>query len=95
MTIKLTLQQQQISPTRVEIENGIDFILSHFQEPPFPRKISTHKSENRQFEVQNKEDVIKSFKDSNFVDCRISAFPILKDGYYTIWAPNILFIDLD
>jgi hypothetical protein len=103
MTVKLTFQQkqqqQEIScpPTRVEIEKSVDFILWHLEEPViFPRKISTYKSENKQFEVQNKEDIIVAFKDSNFIDCRINAFPILKDGgYTTTWTPNILFIDLD
>lgn len=77
-----------------ESKKGFNFILSHLEEPLFPRKISTYKSKNKQFQVKNKEDIIKSFKESNFVDCRISAFPILRDHYIT-WTPNLLFIDLD
>ncbi len=97
-------QQQQIisqlppssnGTTYEEIENGIDFILSHLKEPIiFPRKISTQKSEHKQFEVKDKEGIIKSFKYSNFIDCKINAFPILKENY-TKWTPNLLFIDLD
>ena len=77
------------------IETGLDFILSHLEEPLYPRKISTKKSQNKQFQfnVENKQDTINSFKDSNFVDCRINGFPILKDG--ATWIPNLLFIDLD
>ena len=96
-------QQQQITTTSmasfdatdIEIQTGLDFILSHFEEEPlFPRKISTYKSQNKQFQVKNKDDIIKSLKDSNFIDCRISAFPILRDDF-TTWTPNLLFIDLD
>ena len=77
-----------------EIEKGIDFILSHLEEPLiFPRKISTQKSQNKQFSVGNKQDIINSFVDSKLVDCRINAFPILKED--ATWIPNFLFIDLD
>ncbi len=81
------------------IESGLDFILSHFlSEEPFlfPRKISTYKSNNKQFLVRTREEVIDAFIDSNFVDCRINAYPSLTD-YKGIQRhkPNFLFIDLD
>lgn len=76
-----------------EIESGLNFILSHFEEPLFPRKISTQKSQNIQFRVESKQEMIKAFTDSNFVDCRINGFPLLKDG--ASWIPELLFIDLD
>ena len=90
--VKLELEQYY-KDTR-EIEKGIDFILSHLEEPLiFPRKISTQKSQNKQFSVENKQDIINSFVDSKLVDCRINAFPILKED--ATWIPNFLFIDLD
>ena len=84
----------------VIIETGLDFILSHFiEEPLFPRKISTYKSQiNKpyQFPVSNKQEIINAFTDSNFIDCRINAYPSLTE-YKGIqrYKPNLLFIDLD
>jgi len=94
--------QQQVSPLspiddnykNEEIETGLDFILSHLEEPLFPRKISTQKSQNKQFRIETKKDIINAFLESNFVDCRINAYPILRNGI-TSWQPNLLFIDLD
>jgi hypothetical protein len=81
-----------------EIKTGLDFILSHFLEEDsiFPRKTSTYKSENKQFLVRSKEEIIESFTDSNFVNCRINAYPSLTE-YKGIsrYKPDLLFIDLD
>ena len=81
------------------IESGLDFILSHFVVEGqflFPRKISTFKSNNKQFLVRTREEVIDAFIASNFVDCRINAYPYLTD-YKGIqrYKPNFIFIDLD
>ena len=75
----MTLQQQQIPKnTIVEVENNLDFILSHFSEEPlFPRKISNYKTRGGQFSVSSKQEIINAFRESNFVDCRINAFPSL------------------
>ena len=78
------------------VENGLDFILNHFEEPLFPRTISTYRSEARQFEVFSKEEMIKAFEESDFLDCRVNAY-----SSYTEYkginrqAPNFIFIDLD
>ena len=81
-----------------EIELSSDFILSHFEEDPFlfPRKISTYKSNNKQFLVRSKQEIINSFRDSNFVDCKINAYPYLTD-YKRIerYKPDFIFIDID
>jgi hypothetical protein len=81
------------------IESAIDFIISHFEEPLYPRKISTYKSQqNRpfQFLVRSRKEIIDSFIESNFVDCKINAYPYLTE-YKGIprYKPNFLFIDLD
>jgi Primase X len=76
-----------------EIEIGLDFILSHLEQPTiFPRTIMTKKLGYQRI-VYSKERTLEHFIDSDFVDCRINAFPSLKDG--TIWPPNLIFIDLD
>ena len=95
----MTLQHQQISTSQEIIESGLDFILNHFygQEPfLFPRKISTFKSNNKQFLVRSKQEIINAFTDSNFVDCKINAYSYLTD-YKGIqrYKPNFIFIDLD
>jgi hypothetical protein len=74
----------------------IDFLLQHFPEPVFSRTVSTYKSEGKQFEVFSKEEVLKAYEDSNFIDCRINAFPSYTD-YKGIqrYPPNFIFADLD
>jgi hypothetical protein len=80
----------------VSEENGIGFILTHLTEPLFPRTISTYRSEGRQFEVFSKEEMIKAFEQSDFLDCRVNAYPSYTE-YKRVnrQAPNFLFIDLD
>ena len=73
-----------------DINEGIQFILSHFQEPIFPRTISTKNTGNAQIPIDNLNDLYSEFKRSNFVDCRISAFPLIDSA-----VPNLVFIDLD
>lgn len=94
----MVLQYQQRIPTTIseEMENGLDFILSLLEEPLFPRKISTYKSNNKQFLVGTREKVIDAFIASNFVDCRINAYPYLTE-YKGIqrYKPDLLFIDID
>ena len=77
-------------------ENGLNFILNHFEEPLFPRTISTYRSEGRQFEVFSKEEMIKAFEQSDFLDCRVNAYRSYTE-YKGInrQAPNFIFIDLD
>src|SRR5919199_3445325 len=56
------------------VQDGLDFILNHFQEPIFPRRIMT-KQLGYQVEVFNKEEALEYFKTSNYEDCRINAYP--------------------
>ena len=75
------------------IEEGLDFILSHFQQPIFPRTISTKTTENKQVTVYNKEETLARFKAAKLLDCKISAYPKYI-GYKGInrQAPNLIFI---
>src|ERR671912_1428642 len=79
--------------TKKEIEKGLDFILSHLEEPIiFPRTIMTRKLGYHR-KVYSKERALEHFIESDFIDWRINAFPSLKEG--ATWPPNFLFIDLD
>ena len=78
------------------IVDGINFILSHFQEPIFPRKIFT--PIQKQIKIENTDEILKYFKESKLYGCRISAFPFLENWYIKLHGPqppDILFIDLD
>ena len=80
----------------IEIKTGLDFLISHFEEPLFPRKISTFKSNNKQFLTRSRQEILDSFIESNSVDCKINAYPYLIE-YKGVqrYKPDFLFIDLD
>ena len=85
--------QIDINKKKEEIEIGLDFILSHLEEPTiFPRTIMTKKLGYQKI-VYSKERALEHFIESDFIDCRINAFPSLKEG--ATWIPDLLFIDLD
>jgi hypothetical protein len=71
-SFKYSLQIHNISPS---IEDGLAYILNHFQEPVWPRRISTKTTEGSQIVVNNKEEALARFKAANYQDCRISAYP--------------------
>jgi hypothetical protein len=78
-----------------KVEHGLDFILSHFQEPIFPRKIMTRQL-GYQVEVFNKEEALECFKSSNYEDCRINAYPSFTDYHSINRTPiSFLMVDLD
>ena len=55
--------------------------------------MSTFASQGKQFIVYNKEQILDACIKSNFIDCRLNAYPVLEDG--VLQAPNLIFIDLD
>jgi hypothetical protein len=75
---------------------NLDFILSHFEEPIWPRTISTHSTEGRQILAYNKEQATARYKQASLLDCRINAYPDYTE-YRGInrQPPNFLFLDLD
>jgi hypothetical protein len=79
------------------VERGLDFILEHFEFQFFiwPRAISTKTTQGRQILVYNKEEAFARFKQANFLDCRISAYPSSKYMRHIKQEPSFLFIDLD
>ncbi len=76
------------------IEQGLDFLLSHFEDPNhcFPRTISTKNTQNRQVKVYSKSEALAFFRKSEFLDCRISAFGKYEQEKI---IPNLIFVDLD
>jgi hypothetical protein len=78
-----------------KVQDGLDFMLKHFQEPLFPRKIMT-KRLGYQVEVFNKEEALENFKDSNYEDCRINAYPSFTEYHGINRTPiSFLMVDLD
>ena len=77
------------------ISENVDFILSHFQSPIFPRRIMT-KRLGYQKEVFSKQEVLNYFKSSDYEDCRINAYPSFTSyqGINRV-APSFVMIDID
>jgi hypothetical protein len=80
---------------------GLEYILSHFQCPVWPRTIST-KTTEIQVIVNNKEQALAYFKAAGYFDCRISAFPYWRPSFVSKFAgiknaiaPNLIMIDND
>lgn len=87
---------------------GISLILSLFtlakQQRLFPRTIMTRATRG-QIIINSIEEIIKRFEEANYQDCRINAYPAFLDEAeetdyengisMDLFAPNILFIDLD
>ena len=84
-----------------EIENnvakGLDFILHHLEEPWWPRTIATYTTRGGQIPIFNVKEALARFKQSNFLDCRINAYPDYHGSSNTNReAPNFIFAgDLD
>ena len=84
-----------IPATPKKISYGLDFILGHFQEPIFPRKIMT-KELGYQVEVFSKQEALGYFKSSNYEDCRINAYPPFTEYQGINRTPiSFLMVDLD
>lgn len=76
--------------------SDIKIILEHFEEPIFPRTISTYATRGKQIEVKSIDEILARFEQANFVDCRINAFPNFSN-YNGInrQSPNFVMCDLD
>jgi hypothetical protein len=79
----------------VDVEQNLNFILSHFQGPVFPRNIMT-KALGYQKEAFNINEALEYFRASNQEDCRINAYSSFTkyDGINRT-APSFLMIDID
>jgi hypothetical protein len=54
---------------------GVDFLLSHLSKPEFPRTIATKLTEGKQVVVYEKIQALAYYKQANYMDCRLSAYP--------------------
>jgi hypothetical protein len=84
----------------VSIESGLDIILSHLEEPYFPRRISTYltaKSGPWQILVNTRDEALEKFRESNLLDCRISAYryPVPTVRGINAQVVNFVMCDLD
>jgi hypothetical protein len=78
------------------VEQGLDFILSHFSKPIWPRTISTKTAEGKQILVFNRKEALARFRQANSLDCRINAYPDHTEyREINMQAPNFIMIDLD
>jgi hypothetical protein len=100
-TVIRVIHGRQISLDHCSNE-GLDFILSHLQEPMWPRTISTRTTDGRQVIVNSKEEALAYFKAANYFDCRISAYTYWRPstlsnfvGIKNLIPPNMIMIDLD
>src|SRR5690349_10915145 len=88
--------REEIEQRRIE---NLDFILNHLSGPLFPRRINTAETKGDQFTVYDKNQMIKAYTKADWIDCRVSAYPLLSDmenqGENRKQAPDFLFIDLD
>jgi hypothetical protein len=58
-----------------QVRKGLEFILSHFEKDSlWSRNISTKLTGGKQFTVSSRLVALSYFKDSNYLDCRISAY---------------------
>ncbi len=77
-----------------EVEAGLKFILSHFEEPILPRTIAVG---NRfVIEVDSIAEIMYQYEKGDFIDCRINAYPSYTDSYIREGvAPSQLLVDID
>jgi len=80
----------------------LGYILGHFPESDglFPRRISTRTTNDCQILVFNELEAVARFKQANYLDCKISAFPYYSDTKSgqrneNRQFPNLIFADLD
>lgn len=84
-----------------KVEEGLKLIIRHFDptEPLWSRTISTPATGGKQIVVNSFEEAMAWVKAADFLDCRISAYPIYRDEYVKrtgiVFVPSLLLCDLD
>lgn len=86
----------------VSISEGLDFMMWHFEEPLWPRNISTSATKNCQKPLHDRERALLYYQGAMREDCRIALYPnyeeMAKMGLLSVGfrpRPTHLFIDLD
>jgi len=79
------------------IEEGLDFIERHLVSPIYPRRIATYATKDGQTLVNNRDEALARFRQSNLLDCRISAYPYPVPEYKGVnrQTPDFFLSDLD
>ena len=81
--------------TEKQVAKGLDFTLSHFNDSIWTRTISTKLTEGRQITVYSKLEALSYYKDSEYADCRISAYGYSNQNDSFGNKITFLMIDLD
>ncbi len=85
-----------VTPQKNVIEQGLPIIVSHFEEPIWPRTISTHTTDDRQTLVFSANEALARFSQANFLNCKINAYPSYTEHRgINRQSPNFIFLDLD
>ena len=85
-----------------DIEQGLDFMLAHFEEPIWPRNVSTAATQDRQKVLYDRDRAILYYRGALRADCKIAIYSnyeeLAKNGRLPLGykpKPCHLFIDLD
>jgi hypothetical protein len=78
-----------------KVLDGVGFIIKHLQGPLFPRKIMTKKI-GYQVEVFDIDSLLRLYRQSEYLDCRINAYPTFTEYKgINMTPPGFIMIDLD
>jgi hypothetical protein len=69
------MQIQTAATNSSSIFYGVNFLLNHLAKPEFPRTIATKLTKGKQIIVATKEEALACYKNSNYMDCRLAAYP--------------------
>jgi hypothetical protein len=87
--LDIPTQTVDFSLTSSKVQTALEFMLSHFSDPLFPRMIARSAINKRQYEMPDKDTALYYYKAALYEDCRISAFGVNQTN------PDLIFIELD
>jgi hypothetical protein len=85
----------QINIDSSSIFIGVDFLLSHLPKPDFPRTIATKLTEGKQRIVTSIDEAMEYYKQANYMDCRLAAYPYTVDNRTQLITFVMLDFDLN
>jgi hypothetical protein len=87
-------EEDPAAPAAVKqrVIEGVDFMLEHFGSI-FPRAVATLATGHGQVQVNSREEIIRRFEESDFIDCYMSIFPAYNKKEH--YKPTHIFIDID
>jgi hypothetical protein len=87
------MQSSASNSTFSSIFYGLDFLLSHLSKPEFPRTIATLLTEGKQVVVYSNIEALAYYKQADYKDCRLAAYPYIVDKKPQII--DFVMLDLD